>query len=48
MTGDNQLSLYAVGDVRPDWPNPDSVVEMELVQPISGKSVQREFLEKHG
>ena len=23
-------------------------VEMELVQPISGKSVQREFLEKHG
>ncbi len=23
-------------------------VEMELVQPISGKSVQREFLERHG
>src|SRR6476660_1567822 len=28
------LSLYAVGDVRPDWPNPDSIVEMELVLPI--------------
>ena len=29
-----KLSLYAVGDVRPDWPNPDSIVEMELVIPI--------------
>ena len=29
-----ELSLYAVGDVRPDWPNPDSIVEMELVLPL--------------
>src|SRR4051812_32801021 len=33
MSGE-ELSLYAVGDVRPDWPNPDSIVEMELVLPI--------------
>ncbi len=28
-----KLSFMAVGDVRPDWPNPDSIVEMELVIP---------------
>jgi len=28
------VSIYAVGDIRPDWPNPESIVEMELVLPI--------------
>lgn len=28
------LLICAVGDVRPDWPNPDSIDEMELVKPI--------------
>src|SRR5436190_21101865 len=33
-----QLTLLAVGDVRPDWPNPDSIVEMELVIPLFKKA----------
>jgi poly-gamma-glutamate synthesis protein (capsule biosynthesis protein) len=33
MSSDN-VSVYAVGDMRPDWPNPESIVEMEFVLPI--------------
>lgn len=29
-----EFSFLAVGDVRPDWPNPDNIVEMELVIPL--------------
>jgi poly-gamma-glutamate synthesis protein (capsule biosynthesis protein) len=30
----NDLCLIGVGDIRPDWPTPDSIVEMELTMPI--------------
>ena len=33
MSSDN-ITLYAVGDMRPDWPNPESIVEMEFVLPM--------------
>ena len=28
------VSVYAVGDMRPDWPNPECIVEMEFALPI--------------
>jgi poly-gamma-glutamate synthesis protein (capsule biosynthesis protein) len=33
MSSDN-VAVYAVGDMRPDWPNPESIVEMEFAKPI--------------
>lgn len=47
------LDRQVYGKPAPDVKNRISTaqmgaVELELVQPVSGKSVQREFLEKHG
>jgi len=30
----NNVTVFAVGDMRPDWPNPESIVEMEFAKPI--------------